>query len=71
MSLAAWNEIGDGLGFGRASMRLGYLLSTCSVEENTDHGFGGDLTMFARTRRHECVLFVGCSDLAPHKECGI
>jgi hypothetical protein len=52
-------------------MRLGDLLSTCSVVENTDHGFGGDLIMFACTRRHECVLFVGYSDFAPHRECGI
>lgn len=71
MSLAVSNEIGGGLVLGRAGVRLGDLLSTCSVGEMEIMGLGYDLIMFACTGRHECVLFAGCSDIVPHRECGI
>lgn len=57
--------------FSRAGMRLGDLLSTCSVGEIQIMGLGDDLIMFACTRRHECVLFSGCSELVPHGGNGI
>lgn len=52
-------------------MRLGDLLSTCSVGQIQIMGLGDDFIMFACTRRYECVLFAGCSELAARRGCGI